>query len=85
MKEMAPNASLAKFTAMRRTQKMCRFWQMDASETRGLGRNIFLSSSKEAAQNIRGRFESLCQAFNSSSRALASFRSSVSKPSVNQP
>ena len=31
------------------------------SVTCGLGRNIFLSGSKEAAQNIRGRFESLCQ------------------------
>jgi hypothetical protein len=33
----------------------------------------------------RGRFETRCQAYSSSSSALASFKSSVSKPSVNQP
>jgi hypothetical protein len=33
---------------------------------------------------LRGRFESLCQACSSSSKALASFKSSVPKPSVNQ-
>jgi hypothetical protein len=36
-------------------------------------------------REVRGRFESRCQACSSPSRALASFRSSVSKPSVNQP
>jgi hypothetical protein len=34
---------------------------------------------------LRGRFEIACQAASSSSSALASFKSSVSKPSVNQP
>src|SRR5262249_1319017 len=34
---------------------------------------------------IRGGFEISCQACSSSSKALASFRSCVSKPSVNQP
>ena len=33
---------------------------------------------------LRGRFETCCQACSLSSCALASFRSSVSKPSVNQ-
>ncbi len=37
------------------------------------------------ASALRGRFETRCQACSSSSKALASFRSSVSKPSVNQP
>ena len=36
-------------------------------------------------QSLRGRFEIGCQACSSSSSTLASFRSSVSKPSVNQP
>ena len=35
-------------------------------------------------KTLRGRFDG-CQACSSSSKALASFRSSVSKPSVNQP
>jgi two-component system NtrC family sensor kinase len=39
----------------------------------------------ESADRLRGCFESLCQACSSSSSALASFRSTVSKPSVNQP
>src|SRR5262249_1749591 len=34
---------------------------------------------------LRGRFEIGCQACSSSSSALASFKSSMSKPSVNQP
>ena len=34
---------------------------------------------------LRGCFEIGCQSCNSSSSALASFKSSVSKPSVNQP
>ena len=34
---------------------------------------------------LRGRFEIGCQACSSSKSALASFKSSVSKPSVNQP
>jgi hypothetical protein len=34
---------------------------------------------------IRGRFETGCQACSSSSNALASFRSTVSMPSMNQP
>jgi hypothetical protein len=34
---------------------------------------------------LRGRFEIGCQACSSSSSALASFKESVSKPSVNQP
>ena len=37
-----------------------------------------------ALQQIRGGLESCCHAFNSSSSAFASFRSSVLKPSVNQ-
>jgi UvrD-like helicase C-terminal domain len=37
------------------------------------------------AEWLRGRFEIGCQAAPSSSSAFASFRSSVSKPSVNQP
>jgi hypothetical protein len=36
-------------------------------------------------ERLRGRFEISCQACSSSSKAVASFRSSVSKPSVNQP
>jgi hypothetical protein len=36
-------------------------------------------------REVRGRFEIVDQACSSPSRALASFRSSVSKPSVNQP
>ncbi len=36
-------------------------------------------------RGLRGRFETGCQACSSSSSALASFRSSVSKPSANQP
>ena len=35
--------------------------------------------------HLRGGFEISCQACSSSSKALASFRSRVSKPSVNQP
>jgi hypothetical protein len=35
--------------------------------------------------SLRGRFEIRCQTLNSSTKALASFKSSVSKPSVNQP
>ena len=38
-----------------------------------------------ALQQSRGGFEVCGQACNSSSKALASFRSIVSKPSVNQP
>ena len=34
---------------------------------------------------LRGRFEIRFQSRSSSSKALASFKSSVSKPSVNQP
>ena len=34
---------------------------------------------------LRARFEIRCQAFSASSNALPSFRSCVSKPSVNQP
>jgi hypothetical protein len=37
------------------------------------------------ATRFRGRFETRCYARSSSSRALASFRLSVAKPSVNQP
>ena len=39
----------------------------------------------DANELLRGRFEIGCQACTSSSSALASFRSSVSKPSLNQP
>ena len=38
-----------------------------------------------ALQQSRGSVEIADQAFSSSSNAFASFRSSVSKPSVNQP
>jgi hypothetical protein len=38
-----------------------------------------------ALQQSRGGFEIGCQACSSSSKALASFKSTVSKPSVNQP
>ena len=38
-----------------------------------------------ALQQSRGSVEIAGQAFSSSSNAFASFRSSVSKPSVNQP
>jgi hypothetical protein len=38
-----------------------------------------------ATVGVKGRFEISCQAPSSSSSALASFRSRVSKPSVNQP
>jgi hypothetical protein len=40
---------------------------------------------ERSLKRLRGRFEIGCQACNSSSKALASFRSRVSKPSVNQP
>jgi hypothetical protein len=36
-------------------------------------------------KRLRGRFETGCHACSSPSKALASFRSSVSKPSMNQP
>ena len=38
-----------------------------------------------ATRRLRGRFEIGCQAWSSCSSNLASFKSSVSKPSVNQP
>ena len=38
-----------------------------------------------ATVGVRGRFEIVDQACSSSSKALACFKSSVSKPSVNQP
>ena len=41
--------------------------------------------AEKFGQGLRGRFEIGCQACSSSSNAFASFRSSVSKPSVNQP
>ena len=44
-----------------------------------------LRPETHAPQQIRGGFEIGCQACSSSSKALASFRSSVSKLSVNQP
>jgi uncharacterized protein len=44
-----------------------------------------LRDLQQSWEYFRGRFETRCQARNSSSKALASFRSSVSKPSVNQP
>jgi hypothetical protein len=37
------------------------------------------------AYRLRGAFEISCQACSSSSKSLASFKSRVSKPSVNQP
>jgi hypothetical protein len=40
---------------------------------------------RDARSDVRGRFEIGCQACSSSSSALASFKSSVSNPSVNQP
>jgi hypothetical protein len=45
----------------------------------------FLPELPPQLHHFRGRFEIGCQACSSSSSALASFRSSVSKPSVNQP
>jgi hypothetical protein len=49
--------------------------------------SVFLAFRKTfpARQSgLRGRFEIGCQVCSSSSSALASFKSSVSKPSVNQ-
>jgi transposase len=49
------------------------------------GPKRLLAAVKRGEANVRGRFEIVCQACSSSSGALASFRSSVLKPSVNQP
>ena len=50
---------------------------------------ILFQSGREAGNlapgGLEAVFESRCQACSSSSNAFASFRSSVSKPSVNQP
>ena len=46
---------------------------------------LLLMASRLCAAGLRGRFETRCQPCNSSSSAFASFKSSVSKPSVNQP
>jgi hypothetical protein len=46
---------------------------------------IVSAPRRRALAALRGRFEISCQAPSSSSSALASFRSRVSKPSVNQP
>ena len=49
----------------------------------GIGEGLMPAQREDIM--LRGRFEIGCQACSSSSSALASFKSSVSKPSVNQP
>jgi hypothetical protein len=46
---------------------------------------IVIESPAHSARSLRVRFEIGCQACSSSNSALACFKSSVSKPSVNQP
>ena len=57
------------------TKQCCRQW---------VGFIAPIRLGKKLAFDLRGRFEIRFQACNSSSSAFASFRSSVSKPSVNQ-
>jgi hypothetical protein len=66
-------------------REVCRSQRSNSKTT---GRSVGtteLATPTHATRALSGRFEIGCQACSSSSSALASFKESVSKPSVNQP
>src|SRR5208282_4072862 len=63
------------------------YFVSDTASISGIGYPVFAfhqGAYTNYEKTLRGRFDG-CRACNSSSSILASFRSSVSKPSVNQP
>jgi hypothetical protein len=78
--EQIDETSCASANWLSRTAQLAESTQSDVREAVSSAIEICGDSAR-----LRGRFEIGCQACSSSSKASASFKSSVSKPSVNQP